>query len=91
MEFICGEDREQGTFLPARIEDYVSIDNPVRVIDAYVEALDMKNLGYQQCEPNETGRPMYAPKDLLKLYLYGYMNRVHSSRSLEMAAEKAGA
>ncbi len=88
MEFICGEDREQGTFLPARIEDYVSIDNPVRVIDAYVEALDMKNLGYQQCEPNETGRPMYAPKDLLKLYLYGYMNRVHSSRSLEIETKR---
>ena len=88
MEFICGADREQGTFLPDRIEDYVSIDNPVRVIDAYIETLDMKNLGFKQCEPNETGRPMYAPKDLLKLYLYGYMNRVRSSRSLEIETKR---
>ncbi len=88
MEFICGEDRGQGTFLPARIEDYVSVDNPVRVIDAYIETLDIKDLGFKQSEPNKTGRPMYAPKDLLKLYLYGYMNRVRSSRSLEIETKR---
>lgn len=88
MEFICGENREQGTFLPDRVEDYVSANNPVRVIDAYVESLDMEQLGFQKYAPNDTGRPMYAPKDLLKLYLYGYMNRVRSSRNLEIETKR---
>lgn len=88
MEFICGEDREQGTFLPDRIEDYVAANNPVRVIDVYVDRLDMEQLGFEKYAPNDTGRPMYAPKDLLKLYLYGYMNRVRSSRNLEIETKR---
>lgn len=88
MEFICGENREQSTFLPDRVEDYVAANNPVRVIDAYVDSLDMEQLGFEKYAPNETGRPMYAPKDLLKLYLYGYMNRVRSSRNLEMETKR---
>lgn len=88
MKFICGTNRNQGTFLPDTIDDYVSANNPVRVIDAYVESLDMESLGFEKCEPNSTGRPMYNPKDLLKLYLYGYMNRVRSSRNLEIETKR---
>ena len=88
MEFICGENRDQGTFLPDRVEDYVAANNPVRVIDVYVDGLDMEQLGFEKYAPNETGRPMYAPKDLLKLYLYGYMNRVRSSRNLEIETKR---
>ncbi len=69
MEFVCGENRDQGTMLPECVDDYVSEDNPVRVIDAYVENLDMEKLGFTKYEPNDTGRPMYNPKDLQKLYL----------------------
>ena len=83
MEFICGENRDQRTLLPECVDDYVGEDNPVRVIDAYVESLDMEKLGFTKFKPNDTGRPMYNPRDLLKLYLYGYMNRIRSSRYLE--------
>jgi transposase len=86
MDFIKGADREQITFLPPSIEEYVSDDNPVRVIDAYIEHLDFEALGFSKHRPNETGRPMYDPKDLLKLYVYGYMNRIRSSRRLEREA-----
>lgn len=88
MEYICGISRDQGTLLPDRVDDYVSANNPVRVIDAYVESLDMEDLGFLKYEPNETGRPMYNPKDLLKLYIYGYMNRVRSSRNLETETKR---
>jgi transposase len=80
--FIMGEDRQQTWMLPQSVEDYVSEDNPVRFIDAFVEGLDMRQAGLpEQCAA--TGRPGYAPADLLKLYLYGYLNRVRSSRELE--------
>lgn len=88
MNFICGTNRNQGTLLPDTVDDYVSANNPVRVIDAYVESLDMESLGFEKYEPNNTGRPMYNPKDLLKLYLYGYMNRVRSSRNLETETKR---
>lgn len=88
MNFISGINRNQGTILPDTVDDYVSANNPVRVIDAYVESLDMESLGFEKYEPNNTGRPMYNPKDLLKLYLYGYMNRIRSSRNLEMEAKR---
>lgn len=88
MEFICGSNRNQGTFLPDTVDDYVSANNPVRVIDAYVESLDMETLGFEKYEPNSTGRPMYNPKDLLKLYIYGYMNRIRSSRNLETETKR---
>ena len=83
MEFIAGENREQISMLPNCLDDYVGEENTVRVIDAFVESLDMEGLGFEKSVPNDTGRPMYNPKDLLKLYIYGYMNRIRSSRSLE--------
>lgn len=88
MNYICGTDRNQGTFLPDTVDDYVAANNPVRVIEAYVESLDMSELNFSNSEPNNTGRPMYAPKDMLKLYLYGYMNRVRSSRNLETETKR---
>jgi len=83
MGYIKGKDREQINLLPECIEDYVEENNPVRVIDAYVNSLDLDDLGFTHGQPGDTGRPPYSPYDLLKLYLYGYMNRVRSSRRLE--------
>jgi transposase len=83
MEFISGESREQIIMLPDCIEDYISDSNSARVIEAYINSLDMAALSCSRQQPNSTGRPMYDPKDLLKLYLYGYMNRIRSSRRLE--------
>ena len=83
MKYIAGQDRTQITMMPAVMEDYVAEDNPVRVIDAFVDSLDMVSLGFNSAILNGTGRPPYAPQDLLKLYIYGYFNRVRSSRRLE--------
>jgi len=88
MEFINGEDRNQITLMPDCIDDYVSDDNTVRVIDAYVNSLNMQALGFSRSKPHDTGRPMYDPKDLLKLYIYGYLNRVRSSRRLETETKR---
>ena len=74
--------RDQITLLPDSLEDYVGKDNPVRVIDAFVDSLDMVALGFTKSIPAETGCPAYAPTDLLKLYVYGYYNRIRSSRKL---------
>ena len=83
MGYIEGQDRNQITLFPECIDDYISADNPVRVIDEYVEQLDMEKLGFKRAVPASTGRPPYDPKVLLKLYLYGYLNRIRSSRRLE--------
>ena len=83
MRYIRGGDRNQASFLPARIDDYVAADAAVRVIDAFVEGLDMFGLGLVRATPAATGRPGYDPRDLLKLYIYGYLNEVRSSRKLE--------
>ena len=83
MEFISGESREQIIMLPDCLDDYITNNNSVRVIEAYINSLDLTALGCSRHQPNGTGRPMYDPKDLLKLYLYGYMNRIRSSRRLE--------
>ena len=83
MEFIFGESREQMTLLPDSIDDYVKENSSVRVIDAYISSVDLGQLGFSRSAPNDTGRPMYTPKDITKLYLYGYMNRIRSSRRLE--------
>ena len=83
MEYISGVDKGQVVMLPDCVDDYVGADNPVRVIDAYIDSLELSALGFRRAQPNETGRPSYSPKDLLKLYLYGYMNRIRSSRRLE--------
>ena len=83
MSYIRGEDREQASFLPARIDDYVGAEAAVRVIDAFAERLDVVGLGFVRAVPAATGRPGYDPRDLLKLYVYGYLNEVRSSRKLE--------
>ena len=84
--FIEGVDRNQATLFPDRLEDWVGEDNPVRVIDAFVEALDLGGLGFDRVAPSATGRPAYHPAVLLKLYIYGYLNRVQSSRRFEREA-----
>jgi transposase len=81
--FIEGVDRSQSTLFPERLEDWIGEDNPVRAIDAFVATLDLGGLGFNRAEPQETGRPGYHPSVLLKLYIYGYLNRVQSSRRLE--------
>lgn len=83
MSYIRGEDRGQAALLPSAIEDYVAADAPVRVIDAFVDGLDVRELGFGRSVPAVTGRPPYDPRDLLKLYVYGYLNEVRSSRRLE--------
>ena len=80
MHHVEGCDRDQAQLLPARVEDYVHRDNPVRFIDAFVDRLDLNEIGFARVEPKDTGRPAYDPADLLKLYIYGYVNRVRSSR-----------
>jgi transposase len=86
--FKAGESREQASLLPARIEDYVAPDNPVRAIESFVCALDLARLGFRHADrrAEEAGQPPYDPADLLKLYLYGYINQVRSSRRLEREA-----
>lgn len=83
MGYIVGSDRQQASLLPPRIEDYVGADAPVRVIDAFVDGLDMSGLGFERSVAASTGRPGYDPRDLLKLYVWGYFNEVRSSRRLE--------
>ena len=87
-QFIEGVSRDQITLFPERLEDFVAEDNPVRAIDAFVEALDLRNLGFKTVVPLRTGRPAYHPAVLLKLYIYGYLNRVHSSRRLERECQR---
>jgi len=84
--FIEGEDRRQGVLLPEYLDDYVSEENPVRVIDVFVDELDLASLGFERTQAAVTGRPGYHPGSMLKLYLYGYLNQVQSSRRLEREA-----
>ena len=81
--FVAGRHRRQRILLPETLDDYVSEENPVRFIDAFVDGLDLTRRGFLHAEPNANGRPPYHPGDLLKLYLYGYLNAVRSSRKLE--------
>jgi transposase len=83
MAHISGHDRSQTLLLPESLDDYVGPDNPVRFIDAFVDGLDLAAAGFARVTPRLTGRPSYSPVDLLKLYIYGYLNRVRSSRRLE--------
>ena len=85
--FIEGEDRQQATMFPEQLDDYVAEDNPVRVIDVFIDDLDISGLGFKTV-PNDTGRPAYHPTTMLKLYVYGYLNRVQSSRRLEREAQR---
>jgi transposase len=84
--FVAGVDREQSTLLPEFLDDFIDESNPVRVIDAFADALDLAELEFDGVEPAATGRPSYHPSVLLKLYIYGYLNRVQSSRRLEREA-----
>jgi transposase len=86
--FVEGEDRGQSWLLPNSLEDYVSPNNPVRVVEAFIDELDFGSLGFSGVEPAATGRPGYHPATLLKIYLYGYLNRVQSSRRLEREAQR---
>jgi transposase len=84
--FVEGTDRGQSTLFPECLDDWIAGDNPVRVIDAFVDTVDLAELEFEGVEPAETGRPAYRPSALLKLYIYGYLNRVQSSRRLEREA-----
>ena len=86
--FIEGQDRSQSVLFPEQLEDWISEDNPVRVVDAFVEALDLRGLGFDGAQPADTGRPAYHPATLLKIYIYGYLNRIQSSRRLEREAQR---
>ena len=86
--FIEGENRQQSTLFPERLDDYVAEDNAVRVVDAFVEKLDLLSLGFDGVEPSATGRPAYHPAVLLKLYIYGYLNSLQSGRRLEQEAQR---
>jgi len=86
--FVEGEDRTQSTLFPERLDDYIGEDNPVRVIEVFVDALDLKSLGFERHQPHAMGRPPYHPSTLLKLYIYGYLNRIQSSRRLEHETQR---
>ena len=86
--FVEGADRRQGVLLPEYLDEYVSENNPVRVIDVFVDELDLLGLGFDGATPQATGRPGYHPATLLKLYIYGYLNQVSSSRRLERECQR---
>jgi transposase len=86
--FVEAECRDQSVLFPERLDDWIAEDNPVRAVDAFVDELDVAALGFEGAEPAETGRPAYHPGTLLKIYIYGYLNRVQSSRRLEREAQR---
>ena len=86
--FIEGDERTQTTLLPECLDDYIDEDNPVRVVDVFVDELDLGTLGFDGVDPAVTGRPAYHPALLLKIYIYGYLNRIQSSRRLEREAQR---
>jgi transposase len=86
--YVQGVSREQATLFPERLDELIAEASPVRVIDGFVEAVDVRALGFEKAVPERTGRPAYDPRDLLKLYLYGYVNRVRSSRRLEQECQR---
>ena len=88
MGYIEGQDRKQTVLFPEVLDDYISEENPVRFIDVFIEGLDLSELGFGRAIPKEMGRPPYDPGDLLRLYVYGYLNRTRSSRQLEREARR---
>jgi transposase len=86
--FVEGEDRRQGVLLPEHLDGFVAEENQVRVIEAFVEELDLAALGFDGITPASTGRPSYHPSVLLKIYVYGYINQIASSRRLEREARR---
>lgn len=81
MGYMIGMNREQVLLFPEIVDEYIDANNPVRFIDAYVESLNLAVLGFTHAIPKETGRPAYTPADMLKLYMYGYLNKIRSSRT----------
>jgi transposase len=88
MSYVEGESREQRVLFPEVLEDYISEENVVRFIDVFVDGLEMAELGFERTAPKETGRPPYDPRDLLKLYIYGYVNRIRTGRTLERECQR---
>src|SRR5476651_1878355 len=86
--FVVGDDRSQSTLFPERLDEYLGEDNPVRAIDVFVDELDLAKLGFDGVEPEATGRPAYHPATLLKIYVYGYLNQMQSSRRLERECQR---
>jgi transposase len=86
--YVVGQDRSQSTLFPEVLDDYIAEDNPVRVVEVFVEELDLKDVGFEGAEPEETGRPAYHPGTLLKIYIYGYLNRIQCSRRLERETQR---
>src|SRR5476651_1520279 len=86
--FVQGDNRTQSFLLPEALDDYVTDTNPVRVVDVFVDELDLQQLGFDGVEPADTGRPSYHPEVMLKIYIYGYLNRIQSSRRLEREAQR---
>jgi transposase len=86
--FVEGVDRSQSTLFPASLEDYITEDNPVRAVDAFVDGFELRTLGFTSVDPLETGRPGYHPAMMLKIYVYGYLNRIPSSRRLERECQR---
>src|SRR5262245_42795588 len=86
--FVEGIDRGQTTMFPARLDDYIAEDNPVRAVDVFVDGLDLDKLGFVRVQPRDIGRPSYHPRMMLKLYIYGYLNRMPSSRRLERECQR---
>jgi transposase len=85
--FVRGADRQQTTLLPECLDDWVDESNSIRAVDVFMDALELRDLGFDGVDPAATGRPAYHPSPMLKLYIYGYLNRVQSSRRLEREAE----
>ena len=88
MSYIKGQDRHQQVLFPESLDDYIDEANPIRFLDAFVNRLDLKALGFTHATPNQTGRPSYYPGDMRKLYLYGYLNTLRSSRKLEHESQR---
>ena len=86
--YVEGEDRSQATLFPETLDEYIAADNPVRVVDVFVDELDLRKLGFDGMQPEVTGRPAYHPGTLLKIYIYGYLNRIQSSRRLERETQR---
>ncbi len=86
--YITGQDRQQVTLLPECLDDFIGEDNPIRVVEAFVNELDLASLGFQGATPANTGRPSYHPAVLLSIYVYGYLNRIQSSRRLERECQR---
>jgi transposase len=86
--FVKGIDRGQSMLFPPMLDDYVSDDNSVRAVDVFIESLDLAALGFNGAQPSKTGRPSYDPATMLKIYVYGYLNRIQSSRRLELECQR---